>query len=360
MPRGRGRDVRKASRNRSFLTTTKPMAIPRTWPGLMSFVLAVSLDAVLGFPAVPSWAAVQGVSPASGTVVQGESTSATVTLTTATGCVTVTTDHPTIVATVTSPVGGCSTGATSWKAQMTVQTTSATPLGSHIVTITEIDLLGATTGSLDWEFTVTAPPTTTTTTLITTVTIASPTTTTTTTTTPTTTTTTTIPTTTTTTTAAAPLEQSTSTSDDKDDDAAMAVSSPETPSNGPAGSEESPHLATPPHRPPSSLPGADLASDLRNLLVPLLPPALIDALISPVMLGEIVTRAMFQSGSALLLPTALLGIVIALAGWWTVRRRIGPSPIEERRFLPDWVTPDGPATPWPGERRSLGGGGVLS
>ncbi|MDP3984855.1 MAG: hypothetical protein Q8Q52_07640, partial [Acidimicrobiia bacterium] len=67
-----------------------------------------------------------------------------------------------------------------------------------------------------------------------------------------------------------------------------------------------------------AIPNAGPWDDLRRMLSPRLSPAIVNRLLSPLLVVEVVLSAMARSGAGILLPTGMLG---ALVAWLLWRRR---------------------------------------
>lgn len=255
----------------------------------------------------PSWGAVESVQPPSGSVVQGASASATVTLSASLGCVSAGASDPTIVVTVGGLPVSCGVGPRN--VSMNVQTTGVTPVGSHQIAIREVNSVTLEIDLHSWPLEVLGPaPTTTTTT-------------------PTTTTTTTQSTTSTTTSSGSTTAPSNPTTTTR------AVSSTTTSITTP-GSTTNPGVVvfpggsttttttTPGDNSVVPVPGESaepepagdsrLWEEIRRALSPVLAPRLLDVLLSPLIIIEMVLAALLRSGRLILVPIAILG---ALVGW---------------------------------------------
>lgn len=290
------------------------------------------------FLAIPAsaLASIDPIEPSSGTVEQGKSTTARVTVTSSEEtCLQASTSDLTISVQFSDP---CDSGRRS--VTMTVSTDATlTPTGKHTVTIKEVvkildPLLGVvisveTVDSLIWNLTVTAPGTTSSTSSSTTSTTSS-------TTSSTTTTSTTTTSTTTTSTTQPGRSSTTSTSGGLTNSATGSVTGGGATnttlgaggSGGSRGSETSrgtprptsttvsiPEVALPELQPGEAgteFSAAPVSGPLSRVLSPRLPPPLVDAVLSPLIVLEVVTSAMGQSASALLVPLAAL---LAYALW---------------------------------------------
>ena len=263
-----------------------------------------------------SFAAVESVQPSSGAVVQGASTSATINLSASLGCVSAIPSDPTIVATVAGLPVSCGVGPRS--VSMHVQTTGVTPVGSHQITIREVNSITSEIDLHGWSLEVLplAPTTTT---------IATPSTTTTTTAAPTTTTSppaptspTTAPSNSTTTTRAGATTTNANTSGSTTNPGVVVF-----PGGSTTSTTTTPTAATTPGEglvipvpgdsaEPDPMGDPRLWEEIRRVLVPVLSPRLVDVLLSPLIIIELVLAALLRSGRLILLPIAILG---ALVGW---------------------------------------------
>ena len=251
---------------------------------------------------------------------QGKSTSATVNVTsTETTCLQASTSDLTVTADFPGLSDPCGTGT--WSVTMTVSTMTLTPTGKHTVTIKEVkeilNLLGVPVGletvdETTWTLTVTAPGTTSSTSSSTTSTTSS--------TTSSTSSSTPSSTTSSTTSTAAGFTGSVTGGGGTNTTSGTDVSGTarDTPRDTPRGTPRPrptpttvsiPEVALPesgPRDPGTEFSGAPVSGPLSRMLSPRLPPPVVDAVLSPLIVLEVVTSAMGQSASALVVPLAAL------------------------------------------------------
>ena len=257
----------------------------------------------------PVSGAVDGAQPASGSVVQGGSTSASVVLTASLGCVTALASDATIVVTIGGLAESCGIGPRT--VVMAVQTTELTPIGTHVITIQEVNTVTLEVDSHVWPLEVLAQETTTTTSATTRTSS-----TTSTTTTNGTTTSLTVPPSTTATTGPG-TTRATATTDGSG--AGVVPGSTTTTSlvearvtSATPGELEEGDPATDPR----------LWEEIRRALQPVLSPRVIDVLLSPLVISEVVLAALLRSGHLIMLPVAVLGALVGWALWrWLPRMR---------------------------------------
>lgn len=285
--------------------------------------------------------AIGQVDPPSGTVTQGEATSATIHLSSALSCVSATVDDPTIVV-MLDGLATPACGSGSRQVTMAVQTSSLTQVGLHEITLTEVDSVTPDTDTVIWNLDVLASATTTLPTVLTTTTTLSVVTSTSSTTSITTETTsppptlestTTIPSPTTTDPQAAPTTSEGSNSpptpttslEDQPDDTTS------TTTELVAGSFPTPPTPADGSDDPSPEGGTALWEQIRRALVPVFPPRIADLIVSPLLIAEVVFAAMLGASQALVVPTLAVGTA---AGWglWRIARH-GDSVAERISFL---------------------------
>jgi hypothetical protein len=106
--------------------------------------------------------------------------------------------------------------------------------------------------------------------------------------------------------------------------------------------------------PPADLSNATLWSAALRFLRPVLPPRIAEVLLSPLLVLEVVIRALLDSGTALLIPVAALGV---FAGWacWRWAPKVDSSPSgwpASSGFLAGWVPRDVADAPPPISQQS--------
>jgi hypothetical protein len=276
---------------------------------------------------VVAHAAVSSIQPASGETTPGGSVSATVTVDSGilVTCLTATSDDPlNITVAFDGTPTSCGTGT--WLADMEVQVSSLAAPGLYTITVQEIDWLGTLLQSHPWPLTVNPPATTTTLFPDPTITIL-----------PTTTTTTTLPATTTTpvnttTTSAASNAQP---SDDRESGSAIEPTTTSGPAESTSSSlsDDDGEAAGQISRVGEEKPFSEIAvsSGLIEIADRALPPVFAQAVISPLVILEVLLRALARTSGGLILPLAL---TVAL-GFGLARRLRRDA--EEIPDLEDWV-----------------------
>jgi hypothetical protein len=272
-------------------------------------------------------AAVSSITPASGETEPGGTASATVTVDSGIliTCLAATSNNPTILVTF-DDLPTCGTGI--WFSQMEVSVSTLTAPGIYTVTVQELDLLGTGLNTYVWPLTVTAPATTTTLLpdlTLPTITLF-----------PTTTTTTTTTVGSTGTTAAGATSPAPTTSqpprttlapttappgDSSDGRLLGAGTSPTSSSTRPGGTgfsgdEEGTVAAAQPSRIGESEPFSEISvtSGLIDLADRALPPVFAQAVFSPLVILEVLLRALGRTTAGLIVPlamTVILGIGLA-------------------------------------------------
>lgn len=84
-----------------------------------------------------------------------------------------------------------------------------------------------------------------------------------------------------------------------------------------------------------------------GFLRPVLPPRIAEVLLSPLLVLEVVIRALLKSGTALLIPVAALGVFAGWACWrWAPKVDFSPTGwTAPSGFLAGWVPNDAADTP---------------
>lgn len=309
----------------------------RIWSSVASAGLGTGLLLVL---ALPSVARINGTEPPSDHVEQGESTSFVVALGGAGVTCVLATPHELSITVTVDVVSAC--GNANRTVEIRVATSALTPTGEHAITIREVDALGGAVDQRVWSLTVVAKAVTSSSTT-TPVASTSPTTSTSSTTAPPTTTTTASqsaatsttnppggsgPAAPTTTDRSVPLPASTTTpttTQPTTTTSSTPAAGLETAEGGPGGpSSPGPAEA-------SVIP--TLTRTLRDALGSLLPASVADIVVSPLLILDVVARAVLTSGWTLI-PTALAGV---WAGWaiWKLApdARAANDPAPGRQFL---------------------------
>lgn len=322
--------------------------------------------------ALPGVAEIVHIEPSSGRVHRGESTTAVIAVTgDRLTCVSAAASHPAITVTL-EVTTACQLGDRT--VDMGVLTSELTPVGDHTVTIREVDALGGVVGERVWRLSVLAPVTPTSTSSTSSTSSTTSTTAASTTTTTPTTTSTSAPgaTSSTTTTPARTATTSTSTTSSTVTTSSVPDTVPPT-TSGAVPPAESTTTTVPPSATPGGQPdgspvtpgevsvgeGDGLLSSptrlLRAALLSLLPPAVAEIVVSPLLVADVIFRAVVASGSVLL-PIAMLGAGVGWAMWSLVptpeQREAAAHPATS--FLPAVASaggaPDRPVVPGGGDR----------
>lgn len=310
-------------------------SVGRASPKRGSGGLLIASTAILLALAAVAHASVSSISPASGETMPGGTATATIRVDSGilTTCLTATSSNPaTVIVTLDGLATVCGTGT--WSSNMEVTVSSLATPGSYTVTVSEVDLLGSLLQSHIWPLNVVAPATTTTLLPDPTITLL-----------PASTTTTTIAAATTTPTVATTLTPTTTSApntvpeEPADDQSAGGSSGPTTSSTRPepaASGEGGAVAAGRPSEVRDREPFSEIAvsSGLIDLVDRALPPVFAQAVASPLVILEVLLRALGRTTAGLVVPLALT-VALALGLARRLRRDAEGLPdLDDRLEIP--------------------------